>query len=285
MGDTAPMRPVLRYHGGKWKLASWIISHFPPHRVYVEPFCGAASVLLRKPRSYAEVISDLDGEIVNLFRVLRDPMRARELERMLRLTPFARSEFELSYLPDGDPVEQARRTIVRAFMGFGSTLTGQWTTGFRSNTKRSGTTPAHDWAGYPDLVPTFVERLAGVVVENRPALDVIQQHDGPHTLFYVDPPYPTGSRGERWAGRAYRHEMTDDDHRDLAAVLRFCRGMVVVSGYACELYDEELYPDWHRVERETFADGARRRTEVLWLSPRTWQALRQSRPEQLELAV
>jgi len=240
---------------------------------------------MRKPRSYAEVINDLDSEIVNLFRVLRDPMQARELERMLRLTPFARSEFELSYLPDGDPVEQARRTIARAFMGFGTTLTGQWRTGFRSNTKRSGTIPAHEWVGYPAQVLAFVERLAGVVVENRPAIDVIQQHDDPHTLFYVDPPYPIETRGERWAGRAYRHEMTDDDHRELACVLRAAKGMVVLSGYACPLYDEELYPDWHRVERETFADGARKRTEVLWLSSRTWQALRQSQAEQLELSV
>jgi len=116
MSDVAPTRPVLRYHGGKWRLASWIISHFPPHRVYVEPFGGAASVLLRKPRSYAEVYNDMDGEIVNVFRVLRDPARARELERVLRLTPFAREEFELSYIRDEDPIEQARRTIVRAFI-------------------------------------------------------------------------------------------------------------------------------------------------------------------------
>src|SRR5690606_3348196 len=141
-----------------------------PHRVYVEPYAGAASVLMRKPRSYAEVINDLDSEIVNLFRVLRDPIQARELERMLRLSPFARSKGQLSYRPVGDPVEQARRTAARACMGLGTRHTGQWRTGVRRNTKRSGTIPAHGWANYPAQVLAFVERLAGVVVENRPAI-------------------------------------------------------------------------------------------------------------------
>src|SRR3990167_11343170 len=107
---SGPTRPVMRYHGGKWRLAPWVIEHFPEHRVYTEAFGGGASVLMRKPRSYAEVYNDLDGEIVNVFRVLRDPSQARELERLLRLTPFARSEFETSYITDGDPLEQARRT-------------------------------------------------------------------------------------------------------------------------------------------------------------------------------
>lgn len=264
---SAPTRPILRYHGGKWRLAPWIIAHFPPHRVYVEPYGGAASVLLRKPRSYAEVYNDLDGEIVNLFRVLRDPAQARELERLLRLTPFARAEFEQAYLSDGDPIEQARRAIARSFMGFGSDSLFQ-VSGFRANSNRSGTTPAHDWAHYPDVLPAMVERLRGVVIENRPASEVIRQHDSTTTLHYVDPPYVAQTRSYlRQAKYAYRFEMTDDDHRELASVLREAHGMVVISGYPCDLYDNELYPDWQRVERPAFADGARRRTEVLWLSP------------------
>lgn len=268
MSDVAPTRPVLRYHGGKWKLASWIISHFPPHRVYVEPFGGAASVLLRKPRSYAEVYNDLDGEIVNVFRVLRDPAQARQLERVLRLTPFAREEFELSYIRDEDPIEQARRTIARSFMGFGSNAHNR-PTGFRANTTRSSTTPSHDWAHYPDQIGAFVERLRGVVIENRPAIEVIQQHDSRETLHYVDPPYVHAARGAGMVGN-YRHEMTDDDHRELAEVLRSVRGAVVVSGYPTPLY-EDLYAGWRMVVRTGYADGAadgtQRRTEALWLSP------------------
>lgn len=259
--SSAPSRPVLRYHGGKWRLAPWIIQHFPPHRVYVEPFGGAASVLMRKPRSYAEVYNDLDGEIVNLFRVLRSD-RADELVRLLRLTPFARAEFVLSYEPDDDPVEQARRTVVRSFMGFGSNAHNQ-ATGFRANSNRSHTTPAHDWRNYPDAMETMVERLRGVTIEHRDAREVIAQHDSPETLHYVDPPYPFGTRNR---GPDYAHEMSDDDHRALADVLRRAQGMVVLSGYACDLYDVELYPDWQRVEKAALTDGARKRTEVLWLN-------------------
>ena len=259
---TTVTRPVLRYHGGKWKLAPWIISHFPDHRVYVEPFGGAASVLLRKPRSYAEVYNDLDGEIVNLFRVLRNPDQARELRRQIELTPFAREEFELSYLTDGDPIEQARRTVVRAYMGFGSNAHNR-ATGFRSNSNRSGTTPAHDWQHYPALVPDFIDRLRGVVIENRDASEVMLQHDNNEALHYVDPPYVSSTRDK---GTDYSFEMTDEQHRELSQVLHSLKGSVIISGYACPLYDE-MYPDWKRVERAAHADGARARIEVLWLSP------------------
>lgn len=130
----------------------------------------------------------------------------------------------------------------------------------------------------------IVERLRGVIIENRPALDIIEQYDTPETLHYIDPPYPHETRNERWAGNAYRHEMSDDDHRELASVLREVKGMVVISGYACGLYDIELYHDWERVDKETFADGAKKRIESLWLSPRVSEALRATRsPEQMAL--
>lgn len=272
---TAPTRPVLRYHGGKWRLAPWIIAHFPAHRVYVEPFAGAASVLLRKPRSYSEVYNDRDGEVVSLFAVLRDPAQAAELERRTRLTPFARDEFEASYAPTDDILERARQALVRGAMGFGSAaFNSKHSTGFRSGSKRSGTTPAHDWGNYPDRIAQFTSRLAGVVIENRPAEQVIRAQDSRETLFYVDPPYPHSTRGNvNGVRQKYRHEMTDDEHRALALVLHAVEGIVVLSGYACDLYDRELYVDWRRVTKETHADGARDRTEVLWLNPACAAAL------------
>ena len=261
-----PTRPLLRYHGGKWRLAPWIISHFPAHRTYTESFGGAGSVLLRKERAYAEVYNDLDGEVVNLFRVLRNPAEARELIRQVRLTPYARAEFDASYILADDPIEQARRMLFRSAAGFSSTgASGKWRTGFRGNVTRSGTTPAHDWQILPNALQLIVERLQGVVIECAPAIDVICTYDGPTALHYVDPPYVASTRYLRWAGEAYKHEMTDEQHRELAAVLHSVKGAVVLSGYACPLYDE-LYGDWLSVTKFTHADGAKDREETLWMN-------------------
>lgn len=278
----APTRPMVRYHGGKWRLAPWILEHFPAHRVYTEAFGGGASVLLRKPRVYAEVYNDLDGEIVNLFRVARD--HGDDLVRVVELTPYSRADFDLSFKRTADPVEQARRTVVRAFMGYGGNLTrdnrdqSPQRTGFRnySSTDRRAT-PAGDWRRWPEQLLVIVERLQGVYIEDRDAAKCICEHDGPDTLHYVDPPYVHSTRsmvvGRK---RGYRHELTDEDHRLLATVLHGVRGMVVLSGYACDLYDLELYTDWERLERAHLADGARKRTEVLWLNPACSEALRRS---------
>jgi DNA adenine methylase len=260
-------RPALRYHGGKWKLAEWIISHMPPHRVYVEPFGGGGSVLLRKPRCYAEVYNDQWETVVNVFRVLRDREKAEQLIRALELTPFSRQEFVQAYHQEGDSdIERARKTVLRSFAGFGSASTnGEFMTGFRSNSNRSGTTPAHDWRNYPGAIPALVERLQGVCIENRPAIEVIQQQDGPDTLHYVDPPYVHSSRNMKRGNAAYAVEMTDADHEQLAEVLAGCKGMVLLSGYHTDLYDR-LYGEWPRVERDAHADGAQPRREVLWMN-------------------
>lgn len=261
-------RPALRWHGGKWNLAPWIIGFFPPHRCYVEPFGGAASVLIRKPRSYAEVYNDLDGDAVNLFRVLRSN-RAGELVELLRLTPFARDDFMEAYEEADDLVERARRLIARSFMGFGSNGHAR-STGFRANSNRSGTTPAHDWANYPDALAKIVERLQGVVIENRDAKLVMAAHDAPETLHYVDPPYVLSTRSD--PSKDYAVELSDDDHAELLQFLRGLAGTVILSGYAHPSYDAAL-SDWHRVERPHLADGAKKRTEVLWIN----------RPQRLDL--
>lgn len=263
--EAAPERPILRYHGGKWLLAPWIISYFPQHRIYVEPFGGAASVLMRKPRSYGEVYNERDGEIVNLFRVVRN--RGSELVDALKLTPFARDEFDESYEAAECAIEQARRTVIRSFMGFGSAGACGAKTGFRANSNRSGTTPAADWANFPDCLAAIIDRLRSVVIENRDALEVMTQHDSSETLHYVDPPYvfATRSMANPDCKKGYRFEMTDAAHRSLAAHLHTLKGAVLLSGYPCALYDE-LYCDWRRVERAAHADGARDRTEVLWMN-------------------
>ncbi len=259
--DQTVERPILRYHGGKWELAPWIISHFPEHRVYVEPFGGAASILLRKERSYGEIYNDLDGEVVNLFRVLRDS--SDELRTACSLTPFSRQDFDDCFenTPCG-PVERARRMLARSHMGFAGAGTLGRKTGFRAFCINSGSHPAKQWALWPDHVASFSERLRGVVIENRDASDVMVDQDTPQTFHYVDPPYMFGTRD---SGTDYRHELEDDDHKKLAAVLRGLRGKVMVSGYPSETYESE-FQGWRRVERQADAEKQLARTEVLWMN-------------------
>lgn len=256
-------RPILRYHGGKWMLAKWIISHFPDHRVYVEPFGGAASVLLRKERSYCEVYNDLDSEIVSLFKVVRE--QGEELIKLLENTPFARDEFKAAYEFADCPLENARRTIIRSFMGFGSAaVTGQ-ATGFRSGSHRSGTTPAKDWLNYPYGLQKIMQRLKGVTIENKNAIALMSQHDAEDTLHYLDPPYVWSTRVKRGNRKSYRNEMEDADHEELLNNVKQLKGKVIISGYRNHIYDRHL-KDWHSVDRKTFADGAKKRTETLWMN-------------------
>jgi DNA adenine methylase len=277
-------RPALRWHGGKWKLAPWIIEHFPPHRVYVEPFGGAASVLIRKPRSYGEIYNDLDQDVVNFFRVLQNPLSAEALRLKLTLTPFAREEFEIGYLDCDDPIERARRLIILCFMGFGSNGHNKTTrTGFRSNSNRSGTTPAHDWANYPEQLPALIARLRGIVIENRDALEVMEQHDSAETLHYVDPPYIWETRSSAMhRNRCYVHEMDRAAHEKLLAFLPSLNGACVLSGYPHAIYDEAL-TGWSRIEIDAHADGARDRVEVLWINPKAANHVKPAKQEALAL--
>lgn len=283
-------RPVLRYHGGKFRLAARIVDLFPKHRMYVEPFAGAASVLMHKPKVWAEIYNDLDCEVVNVFRVLQNPRKAKQLERLLRVTPFSRAEFELSYRKARCDIEQARRTLIRSFMGFGSDsvtrmkasdagfnsrVTGPgpvMRTGFRGYSMRSHSTAAVDWSHYSDAIRCFTERLQGVLIENRDAFRLIEKMDRQDALFYVDPPYPfevlqTKNKRARARLRRYRHVLSDVEHVKLAELLHRCCGMVLVSGYAGPLYSK-LYADWERTEwnGNEFCHGAANRTECVWLN-------------------
>lgn len=258
-------RPVMRYPGGKYRLAPWVISHFPAHETYVELFGGAASVLMRKPRSIREVYNDLNGDVVNVFRVLRDPEQARELARLLELTPYAREEYNLAYEPCEVRVERARRAIYRSFAGHGSDAISRSHAGFRGHkNKESGTTSANDWAGFPGELKIFAERLQGVVIEQREAVKLIPLFDRDDTLFYADPPYLKSTRSSRSV--KYICEMSDDDHRELAEILHRIKGMAIVSGYPSALYDE-LYAGWRCVMKSHRAQSAKPTTECLWLSP------------------
>lgn len=274
------IKPAIRYHGAKFRLAPWVMQFFPPHQTYVEPFGGAAGVLLQKPRAYAEVYNDLDGDIVNFFRVLRDPEQRIQLEQLCRLTPYARDEFDLSWQPTDEPVERARRLAVRAQMGFGSAGASRGTTGFRIDTKRAYGTAQHLWNEYPESIAAAGRRFQGVLIENRPAIEVMRQHDGPDVLHFVDPPYMHETRVLQASGQGYyRHELDDEEHAELLGVLLELEGMVVLTGYDSALYCD-LLSGWqsHKTTARISAGrGTALRTEVAWISPACAAALRGGR--------
>lgn len=268
--------PALRYHGAKFRLANWVMEFFPAHRCYVESFGGAAGVLLQKPRAYAEVYNDLDGDVVNFFRVLRDPaLRARLIEACV-LTPYARADFDEAWAPTDDAVERARRIAVRAQMGFGSAGASKSKTGFRIDSKRAYGTAQALWAEYPAALSAAGIRMSGVLVENRAAIEVMRQHDAIDTLHFVDPPYVHSTR-VLGAGKAgyYRHEMSDTDHEELLDAILELEGMVVLCGYPSELYNRRLKAWTVRTTeaRISAGRGTGKRTECAWLNPACMAAL------------
>lgn len=265
---TSRPAPVLKYPGAKWTLADWIVSQMPPHTVYVEPFFGSGAVLFSKPRSRVELVNDLDGRVVNLFRVIRE--RPKELERAVRLTPYSRTEYLASYERSDDPLEDARRFLVRSWQAHAVKAGGR--SGWRYDISDVRGRPAcGDWLAVPQRIQAAAERLSGVYIECRPAEEVIAAYSrseaAERTLVFADPPYLLDSRPGY-----YRHEMSPEDHERLLDLLDGHPGPVLLSGYTNPLYDE-LIPHWHRASREALAEKGRRRTEVLWLNPAAAEAL------------
>lgn len=275
-----PKRPALRYYGGKWILAPWIISHFPPHKNYLEPCGGAASVLLQKERSPLETYNDLDGNVVNFFRVLRD--RPDTLIEKLRLTPWAREEYLTSLQPVVGPmrdsdreVEQARRFFVSMWMSMQGGHHEKTSKTWRVQKVTNGrfVKCQDELQDIADELEFIANRLTRVQIEHMDAIECIQKYSNWEALIYFDPPYVAETRSQ---DNRYCLEVSEQFHVDAAALLRDAMGFVVVSGYACPLYTElyEVY-GWHRVDKETQTNSGGKRIESLWLSPRTYLSLRQ----------
>jgi DNA adenine methylase len=254
------------WYGGKYSHLDWLLPLLPKCTHFCEPFGGSAAILLNREPSPVETYNDLDGEVVNFFRVLRD--QGEELVRLIGLTPFSREEFELAINEDPNkltPLERARRFFVLARQvrtGLAQKASrGRWSNCLL--TSRAGMSGAVSrWLGSVEKLPYITQRLQRVQIEHAPALEVIKRYDSKETLFYCDPPYPHCSRGEK---SAYAHEMTDDEHNALSDVLHSVKGKVALSGYHCPLLDN-LYADWN-----CFEDGVKmahsikkERREILW---------------------
>lgn len=264
--------PVLKYYGSKFRLAQWIIAHFPKHRHYVEPFGGAANVLLVKPPSILETYNDLNNHIVNFFSVLRN--QPEQLIEQINLTPWARKEFEycLDERDVDNPIEMARRLFVRLCMSYQSAFKS-----CHSNWRRHKNGKRAAFADVRlDNLRAASERLKVVQIESRDAFKLIEEMDSPETLFYLDPPYVLKTRSQR---NAYSHEMTDGDHYQFAELLYGVQGFVVLSGYPSAIYAELFEAKgWTRIDRQARVMGGGSKTECLWLSPRTATELKLPSP-------
>lgn len=263
--DTSNIsRPIMRYFGGKWRLSSWIISHFPSHTTYVEPFVGAASVFLNKDPSPIEVLNDKNDRVVNLLRVLANKDSSLILKEKLFHTLYSKTEYYNSREISVDPIEDAKRMLVLGHQGHGSTATsGGKKSGWRRGIRTPENHSAKEWQEFHRLVPSWSTRLRRAYIENEDAIKVIKRWDSPKTLFYVDPPYLQSTRQTK---SGYAHEVDDKYHKRLARVLNSVSGAVVLSGYDSDLYGV-LYRSWKVVHRNAVKDHGHRSIESLWLSP------------------
>ena len=255
------------WYGGKFSHLDWLLPLLPQTTHFCDVFGGSAAVLINRQPSPVETYNDLDSELVNFFRVLRNDREA--LIELIGLTPFAREELALASTrqPGLTDLERARRFFVCARQvrtGLAQRASGgRWAHCLL--TSRAGMAGAVSrWLGSVDDLAEIAQRLLRVQIENAPALEVLERYDSTETLFYCDPPYPHGSRGD---SQAYLHEMTDDQHRRLSEILHRVQGKVVLSGYHCDLMSE-LYHDWHHVEApEKMCHSSKgARTEVIWFN-------------------
>lgn len=256
------MNAVLKYPGAKWNIADWIISFFPEHHSYLEPFFGSGAVLYTKGRSNIETVNDLNGDVVNFFeQVRKDPER---LAREVYLTPYARDVYEAAHtrqFTETDCFQRAVDFFTRMMMGYGFRTTGEkvgWKIDLQGREKAYA---AIGWKNAPFVLMEAAERLRGVQIENRPALDLIRQFHFRNVLIYADPPYMLSTRH----GKQYAVEMTDDDHAELLEALKQHPGHVLISGYDHPLYNQFL-AGWYKAVRSTTDQKSRVRQETLWMN-------------------
>ena len=257
-------RPVLKYPGSKWRMADWIISLMPPHKSYLEPFFGSGAVFFNKKPSRIETINDLDGEIVNLFRCVRE--WPEELACAVALTPYSREEYERAWSRfkaggTARGIEDARLTLVRYWQSHGSTSVykGGW------KNDRAGREYAYDvryWRNLPGWVLDAAERLKDAQIEQTQAVELIRRFKHPDVLIYADPPYVVSTR----KGKQYVVDMVEDrQHIELLEALKEHPGPVILSGYENELYEKHLQ-GWVKLHKKAMAEGGAARTETVWLN-------------------
>jgi DNA adenine methylase len=253
------MRTVLKYPGAKNRLAKWICEYIPDHDVYLEPFFGSGAVLFNKTPAKIETINDLDCNVVNYFKVIRN--NGSEFMRRLELTPYGRDEYKSCFAedPQDDDIEKARKFAVRCWQGFG--CSNRYMNGFRSSQQRNSPMTTKAWDEFPETIRISIERLKQVQIENLDARELIRRYDTGDVFIYADPPYLHGTR----KNYLYNHEMSNEQHIELLTLLVNHPGKVLLSGYENDLYNSVL-TGWRKVMKNTQAEFGLKRTEVLWMN-------------------
>ena len=248
------MKAIAKYPGSKWSLANWIISYFPRHHSYLEPFFGSGAVLFNKPRSNIETVNDLDNNVVNLFECIRE--NPQKLAQMLYMTPYAREVYESAFKEiSEDKFEAALNFYIRL-------RTNGEKVGWKNDVQgRERSYASQDWCNLPGKIMQAAERLRGVQIENRPAVELIERFNFKNVLIYCDPPYMLKTRH----GKQYRCEMDDNDHEILLRLLLQHKGPVLISGYDTELYDNML-AGWNRYETTAYSQVCSKKRELLWMN-------------------
>ncbi len=258
------MKTILKYPGAKNRIAHWICGFIPRHNVYLEPFAGSLAIFFNKQPAKIETLNDLDENVVNYFRVLRE--KSQELIEQLILTPFSRTEYYNAFeIGNNDTdVERARKFAVRCWQGFGAS--NVYRNGFRSSQQSNSPHCTKEWGGLPNRLIKASKRLLNAQIENLPAIEIIKRYNTPDVFIYADPPYLTSTRKPN----LYNHEMTDADHEELLLLLLDHPGKVIISGYENDMYDDFLR-GWHKEHKRTQAEAGNIRTETLWLNYTTEQ--------------
>jgi len=256
------MRQVLKYPGSKWNIASEIDSLIPEHHSYVEPFFGSGAVFFKKEPSAIETINDLDSDVTNLFRCIKED--SGKLASMLTAIPYSREVYEEQYtLAQNitEPYEKAVSFLVRCWQGHGF-RTNNYRAGWKNDVQgRENMYALWNWYRLPVWVMEIAERLRCVQIENRPALEVIQRFNYSNVFMYLDPPYLLSIR----YGKQYKHEMTETDHITLLEQIVQSKAKIMISGYESELYNSYL-AGWNKVELTSCAEYGGNRKEVLWMN-------------------
>lgn len=252
------MTPVLKYPGAKWRIAKWIIDFMPKHKVYLEPFFGSGAVFFNKEPAHIETINDIDGDVVNFFKICQE--RTEEFAELLELTPWSRQEYYEAYLPSEDDLERARRFAIRCYQAFGAGQLRQ--NGWKHGVSPTAPNPAKIWNRLPEQIRFVGPRLIRTQIENRPALELITIYNNPDTLLYVDPPYLPETRSKT---KQYKNEMTEGEHVELLKTLKASKSNVILSGYDSGLYNDFL-KGWQKAEKKTTCENGKPRTEVIWIN-------------------